>query len=76
MKMLINASEVRAEILRRVEDGPNEARRRLWADCPEEPKLYNQISLAVLEEIDSKVRLIVREIVDRNSAGSKGQTIK
>jgi len=74
--MLINASAVRKEIYRRVEDGPNEARRRLYADCPEEPKLYDRISLAVLEEIDSRVRLIVKEIVFRNSAGSKGKTIK
>jgi hypothetical protein len=76
MKMLINASAVRKEILKRADAGPNEARRRLYADCPEEPKLYDRVSMAVLEEIDSRVRLIVKEIVACNSAGSKGKTIK
>ena len=76
MGLLINASAIRKEILKRADAGPNEGRRRLYADCPEEPKLFDRVSLAVLEEIDTSVRLKIKEIVARNSAGSKGKTIK
>jgi len=75
MAKLINETQVRAEILRRADNGPNEARKRIWADCSEEPKLYTQISPDVIAEIDTRLRIIIKEIVGRNSAGSRGQTI-
>lgn len=83
MSRLINETQVRKAILSYCEKrgpwmksrAPNEQRRANWGDLEGEPKLYNQISPAVIDEIDEKVRLVVQEIVDRNSAGKAGQTI-
>jgi len=71
----INETRVREELLKRADSGPNEMRRRVWADCSEEPKLYSRVSAEVLREIDDRVGLICAEIVSRNPAGRIGVTI-
>ncbi len=83
MARLINETQVRKAILSYCDKAgpwmqnkaPNEQRRESWGSLDGEPKLYNQISPDVLKEIDGKVRLIVQEVVDRNRAGMRGQTI-
>jgi len=83
MPRLINETQVRKTLFAYCEHkgygmknpAPNELRRKNWGSCEGEPKLYTQISPEVIEEVDARVRLILQEIVDRNSAGKAGQTI-
>ena len=83
MSKLINETQVRKALFSFCEKqgpwmknpAPNELRRKNWGTLSGTPKLYNQISPDVIEEINDKVGLILQEIVDRNSAGKAGQTI-
>jgi hypothetical protein len=78
MSKLINVTEVRKEIMRRMDapDGANFTRKRIWADCSEDPPLYKQVSPAIYDEINSEVALIIQRIAKRNQAGRTGVTVQ